>query len=699
MKQMRKHLLLLLVFVLLVGNGLMGSLEAFASTHARQSPVLTHTEGGPSSKEELNHEDLVELQILGLTDFHGYLKALNDKNNGQINSPDGPITVGGAAYMATHLRNLKAGKENSILFSAGDDFSGWPFEVAAHREEPTIEFLNAIGLDFSVAGNHEFDVSSDFLKNHIMNGKCFGVINEDSCFNDSTGQRFQGADYEYISANVREADSGNLVLKPYVIKQIPDGKGNTIPVGFIGLTTPTTVEGSTSFQVGALTNDPLLESANKYAKVLKEMGIKTIIAVVHEGGSTKSDAIDFNGCDRPFGPIFDFAKQASAEIDAIIGGHWHAKFNCSIDDPEGNPRPVIEGANHGRLISEINLSIDPVSKDVVREMSRSLNHPVTRDVPADPVISKMVAYWDDKGKERWAKPIARQTDDLTRARNDKGESTLANVAADAHLAAGKKAANPADFALTAASPLRGDLLYNKGKNPADSDGQILFGEQWHAHGYANPVLVVTFKGQQIKEILEEQWRLKPDGSVSFHPLAVSQNVHYTYNVDKELNHRINPDYFLINGEPLDLERTYRVAALAYIVIGADGYETFKEYRDPVRVGGDYWVFLDYLKNQKVIEPPALHRVTSTTLITMNEIQNVLNHYVNSGDVEKPLDKGLSSRLKMAEHHFNQNSEDKAIKELEKFITYVDKRSMQRFISQEAHDVLEVKARALMEKWL
>jgi 2',3'-cyclic-nucleotide 2'-phosphodiesterase (5'-nucleotidase family) len=49
--------------------------------------------------------------------------------------------------MAIHLKNLKAGKGNSILLSAGDDFSGWPFEVAAHREEPTIEFLNEIGLN------------------------------------------------------------------------------------------------------------------------------------------------------------------------------------------------------------------------------------------------------------------------------------------------------------------------------------------------------------------------------------------------------------------------------------------------------------------------------------------------------------------------------------------------------------------------
>ncbi|MFY0760914.1 bifunctional metallophosphatase/5'-nucleotidase [Metabacillus dongyingensis] len=606
MKKIFKRLFLVSFVVALVCNGFMGSSKILASQNDGQA------EAKDTSHNGRNNNNLVNLQLLSLTDLHGYLQAFNDKSNGQIMTTNGPLTVGGAAYMATHLNNLKVGHENSILFSAGDDFSGWPFEVASHHNEPTIEFLNAIGLDFSVAGNHEFDASKEFLTEHMMKGKSFGVRDVDSSFTDSTGKKFKGADYEYLSANVRDAHTGDLVLKPYIIKKIPNGKGGTIPVGFIGLTTPTTVKGSTSFQEGTLTNDPLVESANRYAKELKEKGVETIIAVVHEGGSTKSDGYDINGCDSPFGPIFDFAKEASPAIDAIVSGHWHAKFNCSIDDPAGNPRPVIEGANHGRLLSEINLSIDPNSKDVVRNLTTSTNHPVTRDVPADPEIEKMVSYWVERGKNRWAEPLAKLTGDLSRARNANGESTLADVAADAHYAAGKKAENPAEFALTAASPLRGDLLYKKGNNPADYDGQILFGEQWQAHGYQNPVLVVTLTGQQIKQILEEQWRKKPDGSDGFYPLAVSHNVHLRYDKSKPINERIDPQNVNINGELLDLNRSYRVAALAYLVIGADGYPTFEQYRDPVRAEVDYWAFINYLKEQKVIEPPALNRVTSAS---------------------------------------------------------------------------------------
>ena len=225
----------------------------------------------------------------------------------------------------------------------------------------------------------------------------------------------------------------------------------------------------------------------------------------------------------------------------------------------------------------------------------------------------MVSYWVERGKERWAEPVAKLTGDLTRARNANGESTLANFVADAHYYSGKKAENPAEFALTAASPLRGDLLYKKGTNTADSDGQILFGEAWQAHGYQNPLLVVTLTGQQIKQILEEQWRKNANGTESFYPLAVSYNVNYTYDKSKMINDRIDPTKVIINGEHLDLNRSYRVAALAYMVIGADGYPTFTQYREPVRTEVDYWALLNYLKEQKVIEPPALNRVTSITI--------------------------------------------------------------------------------------
>ncbi|MFF5207658.1 bifunctional metallophosphatase/5'-nucleotidase [Streptosporangium sp. NPDC000396] len=551
----------------------------------------------------------MNVQLLSLTDFHGYIRPQPATvKDAQGNS----IVVGGGPYIATHLKNLRAGHENSITFTTGDDFSGWPNEVSFHADEPTIEFLNAIDVDFTTAGNHEFDISLDFLRNHMVKGQCFGQIDVDSCFTDSTGRRFHGADYTISSANITRKGSTKPLLPPYVIKHVKAG-GRQIPVGFINLTTPTTVTGTTSYQPG-LDNLPLVETANKYVAELKRRGVEAIVANVHEGG-TAGDIYD--RCTDPKGPIFDFARQVSPEIDAIVSGHWHALFNCTVPDPDGNLRPVVEAANHGRLINEINLRIDPRTRDVIRSATTSVNHPVTRDVPADPETVRLVDHWVAKGAQTFARPVGTIAGDLTRVRDADGESTLGNVIADAQLADSQRTrGGVADLAVVAVAPLkgsaslRGDLLHAKGTDPADSDGTVLYGEARAAFGYANPVLTVSVTGAQLDQALEQQWQTQPDGTVRFGPLAVSGNVRYSYDASRPVGDRVNPADVLIGGQPLDVGRSYRVAGLAYTLTGADGFSAFTGFTDAVRGSRDYEAFREYLVRSATVTPPPLDRATA-----------------------------------------------------------------------------------------
>ncbi|GLX02583.1 5'-nucleotidase [Microtetraspora sp. NBRC 16547] len=556
----------------------------------------------------------IDVQLLSITDLHGYLRPHNDAANGTVKDAQGKtIVVGGAPYIATHLKNLREGHQNSITFTTGDDFSGWPNEVSFHMDEPTVEFLNAIGVEFTAVGNHELDISLDFLQKHMGRGICFGQVDVDSCFTDSTGRKFHGADYTISSANITRKGDTKPVLKPYVIKYVNAGK-KRVPIGFINLTTPTTVDGSTSYQP-ELDNLPLVETANKYAAELKRRGVKAIIANVHEGGSA-GDIYDRCN-DKPFGPVFDFAREASPEIDAIVTGHWHALFNnCMIPDPEGNPRLVVEAANHGRLINEINLKIDPKTGDVIRPSITSVNHPVTRDVTADPAMVKLVDYWMARTDQTSARPVGKISGDITRARAANGESTLGNLIADVEYADAKRTGGGADLALVATAPLkgsnslRGDLRFAKGTNPADSDGTVLFGEARAAYGYANPVLTVSLTGLQIEQALEQQWQTQADGTVRFSPLAVSGNVRYSYDASKPVGDRVNPADVLIDGVPLDTGRTYRVAGLAYTLIGADGFSALTGFTDPVRGSRDYEAFRAYLAESETVAPPALDRVTA-----------------------------------------------------------------------------------------
>jgi 2',3'-cyclic-nucleotide 2'-phosphodiesterase (5'-nucleotidase family) len=553
----------------------------------------------------------VDVQLLSITDFHGYITPQSNATDGTIKDPQGnTLVVGGAAYVATHLDNLRKGHRNTVTFSTGDNFSGWPTEVSYHADEPTIEFLNKIKVDFSAVGNHELDRSLEFLRDHMGKGRCFGEIGLDSCFTDSDGRRFHGADFPFSTANITEKGDTRPVLQPYVIKRF-DG----IPVGFINLTTPTTVDGPTSYQP-TLDNLPLLETADKYAAILKRLGVEAIVVNVHEGGASGAD---YNGCaDQKSGPIWDFAKNASPDIDVIVTGHWHWFFSCSIPDPAGNPRPVVEAANHGRLINEINLKIDRRTRDVIRSSTTAVNHPVTRDVTPDPAMVKMVDYWNAKQKETYTKPFGTITGDITRTLDATGQSTLGNTAADVEYFDSRQTrGGKADLAMVAVAPtkgsnsLRGDLKFAKGTNPADRDGQVLMGESWAAWGYANPVLTVSVKGSQLEQALEQQWQTQADGSVKFAPLAVSKNVRFSYAPDRPVGDRINPADVIINGRPLDTGKTYRLAALAYTLRGDDGYTAFAGFTDVVRGTRDYEAMRAYLR-QRPLTPPALDRAVPLT---------------------------------------------------------------------------------------
>ncbi|WP_329124079.1 bifunctional metallophosphatase/5'-nucleotidase [Streptomyces sp. NBC_01353] len=572
--------------------------------------------GGALSVSPAAADDTVDVQLLSITDFHGYLQPPTAGQGGTIPAGRGTsVTVGGAAYLATHLKQLRSGHPNSVFFSTGDSFAGWPFEVDAFQDEPTIEVLNKLGLRFSAVGNHELDVSPDFLVKHMEEGQCFGKIGVDSCFTDSTGRRFHGADFDFQSGNIVSSQTGRPVVDPYRIEWFPTAGGKRVPVGFISTTLEAAVTGSTSYQPQLRTLDQA-QTIDRYTKELKRRGVEAIVLNVHEGGSPKSATTSgYNECDSAYGPVIELAKKVTPEIDAVVTGDWHSRFNCMVPDPAGVPRPVVEAGNHGALISEINLSLDPRTGEVLRNRTRSVNHAVTRNVAPDRDVQKIVDHWAARGAQRSAEPLAKQTGSFTRTPNAAGESTAADLYADVqYWNANRTRQGQADLALIAARPakgsnaVRGDLPYAKGSLPGDADGRVLFGESWSVYGYGNPVLTVGVKGRQLDAILEQQWQKQADGTVRSAPLAVSRNVSYTYDPTRPVGDRVSPRDVLINGRPLDPARTYRVAALAYTVIGADGYSAFAGYTAPVRNGADHESFVDYLRAHKTISPAPLNRV-------------------------------------------------------------------------------------------
>jgi 2',3'-cyclic-nucleotide 2'-phosphodiesterase (5'-nucleotidase family) len=131
--------------------------------------------------------------------------------------------------------------------------------------------------------------------------------------------------------------------------------------------------------------------------------------VLRKGGF---NAGGFNDCVGISGPIVDIAQNLDPEIDAVITGHTHRPYNCSIPDPAGQPRPVTSAFSYGRIVTEMNLILDKRTGDVVRDRTIVTNHVVTQDVAPEPTQTAIIAKWTDLArlsKVRQGNEIAQTT--------------------------------------------------------------------------------------------------------------------------------------------------------------------------------------------------------------------------------------------------------------------------------------------------
>jgi hypothetical protein len=99
----------------------------------------------------------VEVRILAINDFHGNL--MPPPGGIQISDRAKKVTVpaGGAEHMAALIKELRAGRSNTIFVAAGDLIGASPLLSSLFHDEPTIDSLSLMGLDLSSVGNHEFD--------------------------------------------------------------------------------------------------------------------------------------------------------------------------------------------------------------------------------------------------------------------------------------------------------------------------------------------------------------------------------------------------------------------------------------------------------------------------------------------------------------------------------------------------------------
>lgn len=516
----------------------------------------------------------VDVQLLALNDFHGALEA--PRGGVQLQNAAGELVSvpsGGVARLATLVKQRKSDHRHSIMVGAGDLIGGSPLLSATFHDEPTVEALGALGLELSAVGNHEFDEGLAELQ-RMQAGGC----------HPATGCQgpmpFAGAGFHYLAANVIDQSSGQPVFPAHAIREF-DG----IRIGFIGLTleaTPSLLMPSSRTGLRFLGE---VATINQHARQLQQQGIEAIVVLIHEGGYVVNGPTD---CASLSGAITGILPQLDDAVDVVVSGHTHRSYQCKVDGVL-----LTSAGQFGTQLTDIALTLDRQSGDVINASAETVV--VAADaVKEDPTIAALVESYRSLAAPMLQRQVGVVVAPLSRTRGAAGESVMGDVIADAMLAAAESnTGEKIEIAFMNPYGVRADL----------AAGPLRFADLFLVQPFGNSLVVLTVTGATIEAALRQQF-----DSEQAMVLEVSDGFSYRWRQQGSVM-EVVPGSVMINGEPLQPERRYRIVTNNFVAEGGDGYTAFSAGTDPTPAGGDVEALESYLTARSPFTPPVLNRIT------------------------------------------------------------------------------------------
>jgi len=534
------------------------------------------------------------VQLLAINDFHGNLQPPSGSSGRIAVGPGGAtVNAGGVEYLATWIKSLRTTNPNTITIGAGDLIGASPLISGLFHDEPTIESMNALGLDVTGVGNHEFDEGiAELLRmqfgNQLGGNGCHPV---DGC---QDGTPFGGSLFQYLAANVFYEHTNNTILPPYEIHKIGNAK-----IAFIGLTLEGTPLIVTPAGVAGLEFRPEIPTINDLvAKLRAQQGVRSFVVLVHQGGFQNAPFPlgyqDSDRCDNFRGDIVPIVNGLSNDVDVVVSAHTHQPYICRI-----NGKLVTSASSFGRLITDIDLRIDHQTKDIVSATAHNVI--VTRDVAKDADQTAIINKYDALSGPIANRVVGSQTADILRVATPAGETALGDVIADAQLAS----TSPTDFggavvAFMNPGGIRADLICSAPCS-ATTPAPVTYNQLFTVQPFNNVMTVKTMTGDMIYRLLEQQFT----GANGI--LQVSNGFAYTWS-PTQVPHVINGSV-KINGVAVDKTASYRVAMNNFLAGGGDGFTVFNEGTNPLGGEIDLDAAVNYFMHNSPVSPGPQNRIT------------------------------------------------------------------------------------------
>lgn len=480
-----------------------------------------------------NNDSSFQLNIFFTNDVHG---GIIEQSAEFLNPEFPPILGGGASAYGIMKKARQQIKEEGgawLTLDSGDIFQGTLVGTLS-KGEVVVDYMNMAGYDACVPGNHDFDLGRDNLEKLVEHSK-----------------------FPWVSCNIIDQKTGKVwaPLKPYIIKQV---KG--LRIGFTGVTTVGTEYMSFPENIKGLDFLPEIPALQKVVDRLRdEEKVDLVIAMVHTGlpYDTKAGYEELKKetrqevLDRGYANAMEIAHFVKG-IDVLLGGHIHKGYPEPWEDPVTHTIAIQNYGNGGNL-GWLKVKIDEKTKSIMGYSAPSDDGTLLLlqedEFWPDSAVAAYLKAQQAKYEEGFHEIIGTTETALTRS--GLGESPMYNLVTDA-----MRDRVEADFAFNNYGGIRSDLKV----------GPITREDIFKALPFGNQIVEFQASGKFLKQIVEE--KIKGGGR----GMAISGGK-IVYNKNLPNGHRIIE--FLINGEPLQPEKMYRVATTDYLMEGNSGLGILK----------------------------------------------------------------------------------------------------------------------------
>lgn len=438
--------------------------------------------------------------------------------------------------------DVQAKGGGALILSAGDVNTGVP-ESDVLNAEPDIRGMNLIGYDAMALGNHEFDKPLSVLQ-----------------------KQQKWAKFPFLAANIYAKGSDKRLFKPWAIFNRMGLK-----IAVIGLTTTDTLRIANPQNVAQIEiRDPVKETEKAVAELRASDKPDVIIALTHMGHYDDGQ----HGSNAP-GDVELARSLPPGTVNVIVGGHSHdavcmAKENVSVADYQpGQPcQPdrqngvwIVQAKEWGKFVGRgdftfrngeltlDNYQLIPVNlKHKVKNLDGSETWlPYQEAIAQNGAMMKLLTPYQLRAGKQLAVNVGRSDSvfDGDRSKVRFEQMPLAQLILRAQMAA-----TQADFAVISGGGIRTSL----------AQGEISWRDLLQIQPFGNQVVSVTLTGKELLNYLATVANIKADSG------GFAQFCNISLVADGKSVSAVK-----INGEPLQLDKTYRMATNSFNASGGDGY--------------------------------------------------------------------------------------------------------------------------------